>query len=130
MITKSLNWKHPQLSKRLSEIMYSMCYECNSTKETADKLCISEHTVASHKKEIFRTFGITKITELSKIFFTMSVLSAVFGLHGVIENQSRGRLSSVQRNVITLSSRMRSRRREQNENKQELHTHTIDFLTA
>lgn len=103
-------WNHPLLTNVQNEIVPSLCDDCLSTKEVADKHCISVNTVASHKKSIFSTLHITKITELSKLFFTMAVLAAIFGLHGVIENQSRTRTISTQRNVVA-NNRRNSRRR-------------------
>lgn len=86
------------------------CDKCMSAKEKAEFLNRSVDTVNTYMKRIFKKVDITKVTELSKIFFTMSVLSAIFGLHGIIDNQSRTRVNSVQRNVVA-SNRRNSRRR-------------------
>lgn len=106
-------WNHPLLTDVQNEIVPSLCDDCLSTKEVAEKHCISVNTVASHKKNIFSTLKISKITELSKMFFTLVVLAAIFGFHGIIESQARSRIIYNQRYISSSTrGRTRTRRRE------------------
>lgn len=104
-------WNHPLLTNVQNEIVPSLCDDCLSTKEVADKHCISVNTVASHKKSIFSTLNITKITELSKLFFTMVILPTILGLHGLLEDQNRNRRPFSESNEVIVNNRRNSRRK-------------------
>lgn len=64
--------------------------ECLSRKEIAEKLCRSEDTVATQMKNIYRKLNITKVTELSKLFFK-GCLAIIIIFHGYNDIQYRVR---------------------------------------
>jgi DNA-binding CsgD family transcriptional regulator len=58
------------LSQREQEILKLTSWDCLSAKEVADKLCISTLTVQQHIKNIKIKEHLSKVTELSKLYFT------------------------------------------------------------
>lgn len=114
MEQKTLKWTHPLLTNKLNEIVRSFCGDCLSTKEVADKHCISENTVSGYKKEIFKIFGISKITELSRIYYTSLSIVILFCAIKTNDIDLRSRNSLRSRNIAleVKGSRLRSRRRE------------------
>lgn len=109
------------LKRMLSSVEYTnvvlTCDECLSNKEKAERLCRSEDTTSSHMKNIFKKVKITKVTELSKIYFnnpTLTILTAILiCCQGLILPQHRARSRVVEQRTTVLSQRrLRSRRRE------------------
>ena len=57
------------LSRREYEVLSLVAWDCLSCKEIADRLCISTVTVQNHIQNIKLKEHLSKMTELSKIFF-------------------------------------------------------------
>lgn len=114
MEQKTMMWTHPLLTNKQNEITRSFCGDCLSTKEVADKHCISENTVSGYKKEIFKIFGISKITELSRIYYTSLSIVILFCAIETNNIDLRSRNSRRTRSITleVRGSRLRSRRRE------------------
>lgn len=108
------------LQRILSKVEYTnvvlTCDECLSNKEKAERLCRSEDTTSSHMKSIFKKANITKVTELSKIYFNNPTLSIITALliccQGFFLPQRRSRIRlEEQRTIQTAQRRLQSRRR-------------------
>jgi len=69
---------HNRLLDILSDTEYQYAKltvdDCLTRKEVAEKMCRSEDTVATQMKNIYRKLNITKVTELSKIFYKGTLL--------------------------------------------------------
>lgn len=109
------------LQRILSKVEYTnvvlTCDECLSNKEKAERLCRSEDTTSSHMKSIFKKVNISKVTELSKIYFnnpTLTLITAILiCFQGLILPQRRSRIRlEEQRTIQVAQRRLLSRRRE------------------
>lgn len=63
-----------KLSDTEQNIVRLVCDDCMTRKEIANILFRSVETISSHMKNIFSKLEITKVTELSKIYFTSTSL--------------------------------------------------------
>jgi len=79
------------LSETEFQCVKLMVDDCLGRKEIAEKVCRSEDTVSTHQKNIYRKLRITKVTELSKIYYTGSLftLIIIICLHGHVDVQYR-----------------------------------------
>ena len=79
--------------------------ECLSRKEIARRMCLSEDTVATTMKNIYRKLNITKLTELSKIFYKGTLLFLIiYGTVYVNHNPQISRI--IQRRVEPIETQM------------------------
>lgn len=68
-----MDWRI-RLSETEQSIVKLICDDCLSRKEIADMLYRSPETISTHMKNIFLKKGITKVTELSKMYFTSATM--------------------------------------------------------
>ena len=68
-----MNWRI-KLSETEQIIVKLICDDCLSRKEIAHMLFRSAETISTHMKNIFSKLEVTKVTELSKIYFTSSTM--------------------------------------------------------
>lgn len=83
MKAKNNNKEFPNLTQQENTLIRDFCEDCLSQKEVADRRNISINTVQTHQKNIFRKLNITKITQLSKMYFTMYLMLICLSVTGV-----------------------------------------------
>jgi DNA-binding CsgD family transcriptional regulator len=90
-----------KLSDTEQLIVRLVCDECLSRKEIATTLFRSAETISSHMKNIFSKLHITKVTELSKIYFTSVSMILLMLLTTGIEHDDFLRIRRYRRKVRT-----------------------------
>jgi DNA-binding NarL/FixJ family response regulator len=76
MVLANMNSEHPEelLSERERQVLNLIAKEC-SNKQIAEKLFISERTVETHRKNIFRKTNTTSLVGLIKYAFANNLIS-------------------------------------------------------
>lgn len=110
-MVKNERWNHPLFTAQENALAYDYCEECLSDKEVAEKRNISINTVQTHKKSMFIKAGINKITQLSKLFFTVTYIMFLFLISGLGRSSSRLNIRIQGNRTYISRTHRRSRRR-------------------